>query len=250
MDVIAWFTDPAHWSGFDGIPTRIAEHLVLCAAALLAATLIGLPIGLYIGHTGRAANLAINIANIGRAIPSYAVLVMLLPISLGLAPTLGYSPTIGLRIIPTFLAMALLAIPPILVNAYAGLQSVDRDLIEAGRGQGLREGQILRGIEIPLASSVIVGGFRTAALQVIATATIGAIVSYGGLGRYIIDGIARNDLPRVVAGAVLVAGLAIAIDLALAGLQRLLTPRGLRRPTTRGFTELAEVPQPAAGGGV
>ena len=132
-EVIAWFTDPANWQGETGIPFRLAEHVAICAVSILAATLIALPIGLWTGHTGRGATAAINIANIGRAVPSYAVIVMILPVSLALSPELG------LDLVPTFLAMVLLAIPPILINAHSGLQAVDRDLLEAGRGMGLRE---------------------------------------------------------------------------------------------------------------
>ncbi len=228
--VLAWFSDPANWTGPTGIPTRLIEHLQISLLAVAAATAIGLPIGLYIGHTGRFANLAINLANIGRAVPSYALMVAILPLSLTLAPTIGYDPSLGLTFLPIFLAMTLLAIPPILVGAYAGLREVDRDLIEAGRGMGMRELQILRRIEVPIASPIIIGGFRTATLQVIATATIGAILSYGGLGRFIVDGIARGTAgsDMLFAGAILVTALALIVDGILAIVQRILTPRALR----------------------
>jgi osmoprotectant transport system permease protein len=247
-EIIGFFTDPANWSGQAGIPNRLFEHLVISGLAILAATIIGLPPGLYIGHTGRGANLAINLANIGRAVPSYAILVMVLPLTLALAPVLGYSPTLGLNFLPILISMALLAIPPILVNAYAGLRSVDRELIEAARGMGMRERQILRGIELPLASSVIIGGFRTATLSVIATATIGAILAGGGLGRFIFDGLNQGLAGRasIYAGAILVTVLAVAVDLVLALVQRRLTPVSLRKPggtATRGWTQTAEVPQ-------
>ncbi|MBF6606496.1 MAG: ABC transporter permease [Chloroflexi bacterium] len=222
---ISWLADPAHWSGADGVPTRVLEHIEISGSAVLVALLIGLPVGLWIGHTGRGATAAINIANIGRAIPSYALMGMILPISLSIGSELYW-----LSVVPVFVAMTALAVPPILVGAYAGLREVDRDLIEAARGMGLREGQILRGIEIPLAAPVIVGGIRTAVLQVIATATIGAIISGGGLGRYIFDGLLLPDIPRVEAGAVLIAALAIGVDILLAGVQRVLTPSPLRSP--------------------
>ncbi|MHB8460320.1 MAG: ABC transporter permease [Candidatus Limnocylindrales bacterium] len=222
---ISWLADPAHWSGADGVPTRVLEHIEISGSAVLVALLIGLPVGLWIGHTGRGATAAINIANIGRAIPSYALMGMILPISLSIGAELYW-----LSVVPVFVAMTALAVPPILVGAYAGLREVDRDLIEAARGMGLREVQILRGIEIPLAAPVIVGGIRTAVLQVIATATIGAIISGGGLGRYIFDGLLLPDIPRVEAGAVLIAALAIGVDILLAGVQRVLTPSPLRSP--------------------
>jgi osmoprotectant transport system permease protein len=221
-DIIGWFTDPIHWTGAGSVPQRLFEHVVLSAVAILAATIVALPIGLYIGHTKRFAGLAINVTNVGRALPSYALVVMILPVSLTISPEYGLDP------IPTLVAMILLAIPPILIGAYAGLRSVDADLVEAGRGMGLREGQILRGIELPLASNVIVGGFRTATLQVIATATIGAIVSGGGLGRFIVDGIHNQDYTQVLAGVILVGSLAIGVDLLLALVQRRVTPRALR----------------------
>jgi osmoprotectant transport system permease protein len=170
-------------------------------------------------------------------------MVMILPVALSLAPTLGYDPRFGLTYIPIFLAMVLLAIPPILVAAYAGLREVDRDLVESSRGMGMKESQILLRIELPLASPIIVGGFRTAMLQVIATATIGAILSGGGLGRFIIDGIARRNDGMLFSGVILVAGLAIGVDLGMSWLQRRLTPRALR-PGAAARTDTAT----AAGG--
>jgi osmoprotectant transport system permease protein len=236
-DVIAFLVDPANWGGALGIPNRLLEHLLVSGLAILFATLIAIPIGLYIGHTNRGSGLAINLANIGRAIPSYAMMVIPLPFCLLLAPEIGIDPTVALTFLPILLAMIFLAIPPILVSTYAGLRAVDRDLIEAGRGMGLRDGQIMRRIELPLASSIIVGGFRTATLQVIATATIGAILGGGGLGRFIIDGMNQGIAGRasIWAGAILVSALAIAVDLGLAWVQRRLTPVALRTPrsTTR-----------------
>ena len=224
---IAWLVDPAHWSGGDGIPIRLWEHVLISAVSVLAAAAVALPVGAFIGHTGRGVAIAINLANIGRAVPSYAILVIVLPISLRLAPELGYDPGLGLSEIPTFTAMTALAIPPILVSTYAGLREVDRDIVEAARGMGMREGQILGRIEIPLALPIILGGIRTAAVQVVATATLGAVVAYGGLGRYLIDGIARNENDRLFAGVVLVAGLALVVEGAFALLQRGVRSRSL-----------------------
>ena len=240
-EAIAWFSDPATWSGQTGIAWRLVEHLLISTVSVIAATLIALPIGLWIGHTGRYANVAINLANIGRAVPSYAVIVIILPISLALVPSLG------LNVIPTFLAMVLLAIPPILVNAYAGLREVDRDLVEAARGMGLREREILTAVELPLAAPVIVGGFRTAVLNVIATATIGAVLGFGGLGRFILDGRLKGvtGTGELIGGAVLVAVLAIGVDLLLAVLQRRLARRADPQIAgARGFRELSELPLP------
>jgi osmoprotectant transport system permease protein len=226
--IIGFLTDAVAWQGEQGIPNRIVEHLLLCALAVLTASAIALPLGAYIGHTGRLQLLGINLANVGRAVPSYALMVMLLPVMLGLAPVLGYDPRLGLRFLPIFLAMTLLAIPPILVATYAGLAEVDRDVTESSRGMGLSESQILMRVEVPLALPVIVGGFRIAVLQVIATATIGEYLAGGGLGRLIIDGVERRDDGMLYAGVLLVAGLAIGTDVLLSWLQRRLTPPGVR----------------------
>lgn len=233
---VGWFFDPARLVGVDAIPTRLYEHIAISGAAVLIALLIGLPLGLWIGHTGRGAGLAINVANIGRAIPSYALMGMILPLSL------GFSPEYGLWHIPILVAMVALAIPPVLVNTYAGLREVDRELIEGARGMGLTERQILTSVEMPLAIPVIVGGIRTASLQVIATATIGAIFGGPGLGRYIFDGLLNQDAARTAGGAVLVAALAVGVDLILSQVQRILTPRALRTTVRREPPEVSPVP--------
>ena len=239
--VVNFFLDPANWNGTTGIPNRLFEHLVICALAVLIASLIAIPTGLYIGHTNRASGVAINFANVGRAIPSYAMMVIPLPLTLALAPVLGYDPTLGLAFLPILLAMIFLAVPPLLLATYSGLRSVDDELVEAGRGMGLTERQILTRIELPLSSSIIVGGFRTATLQVIATATIGAILAGGGLGRFIFDGLNQGLAGRasIYAGAILVAGLAIFVDYLLSLLQTQLTPKALR--TQRASTSKAEL---------
>ncbi len=229
--LIAFLGEAANWQHETGIPNRVVEHITLALLAVLTASAIALPLGFYIGHTGRLQLLGINIANIGRAVPSYAVMIMLLPVMLSLAPVLGYDPRLGLRFLPVFLAMVLLAIPPILVGTYAGLQQVDRDLVESSRGMGLTERQLLMQVELPLALPVMVGGFRIALLQVIATVTIGAYLSGGGLGRFIIDGIARRDDGMLYAGVLLVMVLAVGTDVTLSWLQRRLTPRGVRIAT-------------------
>ena len=187
--LVSFLGDPANWEGGTGIPTRLVEHVVLSLLAVAVAAGLALPAGFVIGHTGRWALLGINVANVGRAVPSYAVMVMILPVSLAAAEPLGYGPRLGLTFVPIFTAMVLLAVPPILVGAYSGLQGVDRDLIESARGMGLTELQILARVELPLASPIIVAGFRIALLQVVATVTLGAILSGGGLGRFIIDGL-------------------------------------------------------------
>jgi osmoprotectant transport system permease protein len=238
LDGVAWILDPGHWQGADGIPTRIAEHLAISIPSVLAAAALALPVGLAIGHTGRGATLAVNLANIGRAVPSYAVMVIVLPISI------RWNADLGLDVIPTVVAMVLLAIPPILVNAYAGIRSVDPEVVEAARAMGMRGREILARVELPLALPVIVGGVRTATVQVIATATLGAIIAYGGLGRYLVDGIARNEDGRLFAGVILVAGLALAAEGGLALVQRLVTPLGVRRTLGRAGAGAAGIRSP------
>jgi len=200
---VGWLADPAHWSGPDGIPTRLLEHVGLCLAALLVAALIAIPVGLYTGHTGRWGTTVTNVASLGRAIPSYALLLVFFTLTGALgAPTT----------IPT---LVLLAIPPILVGVHVAIRGVDRDIVEAGRGMGMSELEILRRVEIPVGMPLILVGSRTAAVQVVATATLGALVAGGGLGRYIVDGFAlrgEEGTARLVAGAILVALLAIATE--------------------------------------
>lgn len=225
-DVVAWFADPGNWSGPDGVPTRLLEHLTLSAIPLAIAMLIALPLGAWIGHTGRAANLVINLTNIGRAIPSLAILAM--------ATMLLNVPLVELGLrreaaeVATVIAMTALAIPPILTNTYVAISEVDRDLVDAGRGMGMRATQILRRIELPVGLPIILVGIRTAAVQVVATATLGAVFATGGFGRYIIDGIAQRRNDEVFAGALMVAGLSIATELTFAAFQRRAISPGLR----------------------
>jgi osmoprotectant transport system permease protein len=222
---IAWLTDPAHWSGPNGIPTRLIEHVGLSAVAVLVALAIALPVGLWIGHTRRLGWLAVNSANLWRALPSLAVIAIVLPLTVALDPQAGF------KVYPTLVAMVVLAIPPLLVNAQAGLTAVDSDMVEAGRGQGMSEWQVLTRIELPLAVPVIVAGIRSAAIQVVATQTLGAILGGPGLGRYLVEGFATFSLggdAEVVAGAVLVVAVVISVEAAFAAAQHFLTPRGLR----------------------
>lgn len=229
MDLIArtatWLLDAAHWTGANGIPARLIEHVGLSAASLAIAIAIALPLGLWIGHTGRFTWLAVNSANLWRALPSLAVIAIVLPITAPLDPQAGF------KIYPTVVAMIVLALPPILVNAHAGVAGVERDLVEAGRGQGLSEWQILTRVELPLAVPVIVTGIRSGAIQIVATATLGAILAFGGLGRYLVDGFAQFSLggdAQMLAGAILVAALVLVTEVVFAAIQWLLTPRALR----------------------
>ena len=210
-----WFLDPAHWQGDDGIPTRLAEHLHLSIEAVLIGAVIALPIGITLGHFGRFGNLSISVSNVGRAVPSYGVLVIAFTI-------LGFGDG------PIVLALTLLAIPPMVTNSYVALREVDPDIKEAARGMGYRElAQLLR-VELPLAVPLIMAGIRTSAIQVVATATLAATVGGGGLGRYIVDGFAQFDFTKLFAGALLVALLALATEVSLGLVERDLVPRGIR----------------------
>src|SRR4030088_414379 len=226
ISVLQWFVDPAHWSGPDGIPVRLLQHVQLSAESVAIGALIALPVGIVLGHYGRFGNLAINISNVGRAVPSFAILVIAFQV-------------FGLGDVPIILALTALAVPPMVTNSYVALREVDPDVKDAARGMGYRElAQLLR-VELPLAVPLIMAGVRTSAVQVVATATLAALIAGGGLGRYIVDGLARSDNPRTAAGALLVAALALATELLLAGLQRGLVPRGLRllkAPVTRRAT--------------
>jgi osmoprotectant transport system permease protein len=226
-EVAAWFGDPVTWTGPNGIPARLLEHLWVSAAALAACVAIGLPLGLYIGHTGRAAGAVVGIANIGRAVPSLGLMgiafLLLLPLGLAIGP------------LPAIIALTLLGIPPILVNAHAGLREVDRDLVEAARGMGMREREVLWRLEVPIALPVILAGVRTSAVQIVATATLAAAIGGGTLGQLIVIGFNVGDQVRIFGGALVVAALAIATELIFAWIQRTATSPGLR---DRGFVPM------------
>src|SRR5213594_3089944 len=213
--VLAWLTDLAHWSGTDGIPTRLGEHLHLSVEAVAIGAAIALPIGIALGHYGRLGNLAISVSNLGRALPSYGILVTAFQV-------------FGLGDAPVILALTALAIPPMVTNTYVALREVDPDVRDAARGMGYRElTQILR-VELPLAVPLIMAGVRTSAVQVVATPTLAALIAGGGFGTYIVTGIATQNYAETAAGALLVAALALATEVLLAAAQRLLVPRGIR----------------------
>ncbi len=227
-DAAAWLADPTHWQGEGGIPTRLEEHLYVCALSLLVATIVALPVGLLIGHTRRGVWLAVGLANGARAVPSFAVLFIAFVFTVQWLPRSG-----GLDFWPTVVAMVALAVPSILINTYVGVQEVDPDLVEAARAMGMTGRAVLLGVELPLALPAIFGGLRSAAVQVVATATLGAILGLGGLGRYIVDGFAQQDNGQLFAGVVLVAALAVAAEAAFALAQRVtvspgVAPRGGR----------------------
>lgn len=219
----AWLSDPSHWTGPASIPVRLGEHLALSGVSLAIAVALALPVGIWIGHTGRFAALAVNITNVWRALPSLALIGLILPFTAAIDPQLGF------KVYPTLIAMVVLAIPPILVNAREGIAGVDRDLVEAARAMGMREGEVVRRVELPLALPALLAGMRSAAVQVVATATLGAIFGSGGLGRFLVEGIDQRDDGMTFGGVVLVAALALIVEGAFVLLGRLIRSPGLAR---------------------
>ena len=204
--VATWFSTSAHWHGGGGVPHRVFEHVEISALAVLTAIAIALPIALTLGHLRRGGFLAVNISNIGRALPSLALLILAQSV-------------FGIGSRPAYIALVALALPPIMTNAYIGVRDVDGDARDAARGMGMSGRQMVTRVELPLALPLIVAGVRTAAVNVVATATLAAVIAGGGLGRFIVDGLAQQDTPQVFAGAVLVAILAIVVDVGLGAVQ-------------------------------
>ncbi|GAA3497929.1 ABC transporter permease [Streptomyces albogriseolus] len=214
--VQAFFSDSAHWQGYDGIPSRLLEHVQYSLLALAIAAAIGLPVGLLTGHTGRGGNAIAVVANAARALPSFGLLVLAVLL-------------IGFGLLPVMIPLVVLAVPPVLVTTYEAVRAVDPAPVDAARGMGMRESRVLFRVEVPVALPLILSGLRTAALQIVSTATIAAYVSLGGLGRYIIDGLYQRNYEKVVGGATLVAVLSL-ITLALFwGVGRLVVSPGVRR---------------------
>lgn len=221
MNVWQWFTDPANWSGPNGIPVRTAQHLLISGAAMAIALAFALPLGLYLGHKRVGTVVASNIGNIGRAVPTLAVLIILASIAV-----------IGVGDLAAILALALFAVPPLLTNTFAALAGVDDEVRGAAEGMGMSGWQVLRRVEIPLAIPLMAAGIRTATVQVVATASLAAVVGSGGLGRYVVDGFALQDGTLIVAGALLTAGISLAAEGVMALVQKSVTPRGLRSQST------------------
>ncbi|MFL6129881.1 MAG: ABC transporter permease [Mycobacteriales bacterium] len=211
----------ANWSGSDGIPARVLEHLRYTFLALAFVFAIALPLGLYVGHTGRGSVAIAGTANALRALPDFGLLVyVVLLISGSLPAALAY-------LLPSVIVLVILGIPAILSATYAGVQNVDPAARDAARGMGMSGMQVLWRVEVPNALPLIISGIRSSMLQIVATATIAAYVSLGGLGRFILDGQAQRDYSQMAAGAVLVGALAIVLDLLAGGIQRLVVSPGV-----------------------
>jgi len=191
-----FFSDSAQWHGYDGIPHRLLEHVQYSLIALAVAAAIGLPVGLITGHTGRGGTALALIATAARALPSFGLLVLMFVL-------------LGLGLLPVMIPLVVLAVPPILVTTYEAVRTVEPAPVDAARGMGMTEPRILFQVELPVALPLILSGLRSAAIQIVSTATIAAYVSLGGLGRYIVDGLYQRNYEKVVGGATLVAVLAL-----------------------------------------
>ena len=210
-----------HLGGGTSIPERLLQHIGYTLVTLVISAVIALPLGLLIGHTNRGAFVAIGLGNLGRSLPTFGLVLLLVTWR-------------GVGVVPVVIALVMLAVPPILAQTYAGIRAVDRSAVDAAVGMGMRPAQVMFGVELPMALPLILGGLRSALLQVTATATIAAYASLGGLGRFLIDGLNQNDYAQVFAGAVLVAILAIALDYISAGVERAVVSPGIRESRGRG----------------
>ena len=233
MNILGWFTDPTNWTSSDGIPTQIGYHLLYSGVALLLALAIGVPLGIFIGYTGRGEALVAGLANALRALPSLGLLVLLFLVS---------SPVVSgqfVYVLPTVVVLVLLAVPPILTGTYAGIQSADPDAVGAARGMGFTKRQILLRVQLPCALPLMISGVRSSTLQIVSTATIAAYLGLQGLGRFILDGRAQANFAEMAGGAVLVAVLAIVLEVSFAWLGRIVVSPGLRRVASKSSTPLA-----------
>ncbi len=236
--VFGWFTTSSNWWGPEGILLLFWHQLVLSAAVVVTAIALGGGVGVVLGHTGRGGLVAVNAANAFRAVPTLALLTLL-----------AIQPAISLKwngFLASWLALTVLAIPPILTNTYVGMREVDPDVRDAARGMGLTGGQVLRTIEAPLAVPFVMAGIRTASIEVVATSTLAAYVSYTDLGTFVITGLNTNDSVVAFSGALLVAAMAGLVALVLGVLTRVLTPRPLRRRGA-GRARDTYLPQPVSG---
>lgn len=216
-----WFLDPAAWTGPTGILPSLVDTLLLCSAVMVTAVLVAVPTAAVLAHLGRAKLLSAWSVNIGRAVPTFALAALLVPISL----RAGY----GFEPWPIYVALTVMALPPIYLGTYTAVSGVDRAAVDAARAVGLRPRDILLRVELPLASNVIFTGVRVAAVQVVATEPIRAFLGGDGLGRYVRDGLGQRNDTLLIGGAALVASLAATVGLLLSALQRALEPAGVRR---------------------
>lgn len=230
-----WIFDPSHWKTGPDISGHLLEHLAVSGLCVLIAIVIALPIGVAIGHTGKGRGAAILISNVTRALPTLGLLSILILL-------------FGIGLLPITIVLVILAIPPMLAGAYAGIESVDKQTIDAARALGMTEWQIITRVEFPLAAPLLIGGLRATALQVIATLGIASAFAFGGLGIYLINGLAQADFVQLLAGAILITALALIVDGVLAVVQRFVVPRGvaLGRTDANGTKNRARARRPRA----
>lgn len=242
VDILQWLVSGEEWSGDAGILARVLEHIAYTLLVIVLAALVAIPAGLWIGHTGRG-RWMVTVANALRAIPTLGLLFAL---TLVLLPLL---PGASAFVVPSIAVLVLLAMPPILSGTYSGVESADPVALDAAKGIGMTGPQVLRSVEVPIALPLLISGIRAAVLQVVATATIAAYVGLGGLGRFLIDGLATSDYVSTAGGAILVALLALALDAPFALLERLLVSPGITGRTPRAVraTDLSTDPAPAGG---
>ncbi|HWM74678.1 MAG TPA: ABC transporter permease [Nocardioides sp.] len=234
-----YLTTGSNWTGNGGLLDRLGEQLLLTVTALIVAMLVGLPIALWLGHIGRGGFLAINISNIGRAIPTFALLAVLVTADWPGSGELGPYGRAGLA---TLIALGLFALPPLITNAYVAVREVPDDIKEAANGMGMSGSQRFWRVELPLALPLVMSGIRLALVQVWATATIAALVAGPGVGRIIVDGFARNLYSQGIAAAVVVALAALVLELGAAALQRAVNPVPREPRRTAGRTMSAAGP--------
>ncbi len=214
-ELASWYATGSHWHGSSGVPVLLWATVKIAAESVLIALAVALPVGVGLGHSGRGGFLAINVTNVGRALPAIAVLVIGVQV-------------LGIGEPPALATLVVLSLPPVLTNAYIGVRQVDPEVTDAARGMGMTGWQVLRRVELPTALPLIAAGVRTAAVQAVATVTLAAYVSYSCLGSLILEGISVGDHVEIVAGSLLVVALALLTELALAWLQRAVTPAGIR----------------------
>ncbi|MFS0394780.1 ABC transporter permease [Corynebacterium striatum] len=220
LEAFSFIADGANWSGANGLGQRLLAHLGYTLAAVTIAAVVALPLGVLMGHMRRGVNGVVAVSGALRALPSLGLLTWL---------TLEFSFGVRMPVIPAIMALVILAIPPMLAGTVTGVTAIPRGVVDSARAAGFSESDIVRQVELPLAAPSIVGGIRSAAVQVLATTTIVAYIGLSGLGRYLIDGLALRDYPQMLVGALMVALLAFAVDDVLALCQRLLRPNtGMR----------------------
>jgi len=221
QDALVYLNDPLNWTRTNGILDLLGEHLRISALAVLAALVVAVPAGAVLGHTGRGGGFTVALSNVSRAVPTLALLTLFAVTPIGFGPR------------ATTIALAVFAVPPILTNTFVGFRGVDRDVVEAARAMGMDGRQVLLRAELPLAMPLVMTGVRTATVQVVATTTLAALVAGGGLGRIITLGFRQQDYGAVLAGALLVAALAVLTEVVLAAVSWAVTPGAKQLPFLR-----------------